>query len=92
VVGGQKRSNKAIFKFSETLMKYAANSFRNGEFHVPIQSETGPERGRNESEIGTQESSCASPLVLSYKTDKSWFATHCQSSMGTGCGMHFCLR
>ena len=34
-------------------MKYGDNSFRNGEFHVPLQSGTWPERGRNASGIGT---------------------------------------
>ena len=34
-------------------MKYGDNSFRNGEFHVPLRSGTGPERERNRSEIGT---------------------------------------
>ena len=49
--GGQwseKLGNKAIFKISETRTKYDGNSFRNGEFHVPLKGETRPERGRNE--------------------------------------------
>ena len=32
--------------------KYADNSFRNGQFHVPLASETRPERGRNATDTG----------------------------------------
>ena len=52
---------KEISKISETRVKYGDNSFRNGRFHVPLSSGTRPERGRNVSEIGTQESSCEKP-------------------------------
>jgi hypothetical protein len=50
VASGQKRTNKAIFKITETQPNFANNSFRNGEFRVPIQGETRPERGRNGAE------------------------------------------
>jgi hypothetical protein len=60
----RKERKRAIFNFSETRVKNADNSFRNGKFHVPIQSETRPERGRNGSEIGTPEGSSYSGRYL----------------------------
>ena len=53
-LGGKKRATKRVLTNSETGLKYSDNSFRNGEFRVPLTSETRPERGRNAGRIGTQ--------------------------------------
>ena len=46
-------TKRRVLQTSETQSKYADNSFRNGEFCVPLESETRPERGRNACETGT---------------------------------------
>jgi hypothetical protein len=88
-----RHENRRIFKISETQPKFADNSFRNGKFRVPIQSETRPERERNaQRDRNAGKQLCKARSYTGTRLLKVGLRFRRQSSVGSGCDVHFCLR